>query len=448
LHTLTRCPSGTNILLSAGTFSSEVFVYPSFDECIAHVNASYLDRYCQRSESLQLPWQQFGGGLNIMCDDGGWGVFNSLFSACRSLVAESVVKGPVGDNLFAQLYVSGLVLVKEYLASADPSLNIGNFMRQGSWYLRTAIVSGFLVAICVAPLAAHAFYVLTSQDSLAPWFAYLARLLGAFCLVLSLAMIFVHFLVRKFTAVNSTTFFISYKQDDQADGAVGMLYNFLPGKNHWLDKMMTDRSVTGMIKGVEACDVFLAVISPRYFRSWYCCLELRTAMLNKKPIQLVFNAHKTTVQSVLNILQQNPELSPLQGIEILPIHEEIQMIGPCVERITEQVRLEKVKPVFGQGDGLAPVPYQIGEHSFEDETAEKLAEKAKAMEAQDKEKRVSLAEAPPNAIAAAAAVLQSREARELLEDHESRMRAVEAKLKHLFTRTGAYEFQHNVNPFM
>jgi hypothetical protein len=81
-------------------------------------NSTYLDRYCTRHESIELPWQQFGGQLHIQCDDGGWGIFTSLFTACRTLLGERVIKGPVGDNLFAQLYVGGLVLTKEHVASA------------------------------------------------------------------------------------------------------------------------------------------------------------------------------------------------------------------------------------------------------------------------------------------------------------------------------------------
>jgi len=320
--------------MSVGYFESDKFSYPTMDICHASINATYLERYCTGQESFELPWQIFGGQLNIECDDGGWGIFKSLFTACRTLVGEKVVKEPVTASLFIQLYVGSLVLIKEHVASADPTLNLGNWMRKGSRYLRTAIISAIICAVCVPALAAASLHSMTSQGQTATLFAMFFRLVGGGCLVLSMLGIFVHFIVRKFKQPNHKTFFISYKQDDRSDGAVSMLYHHLPGKGHWLDKMARDRSVQGMINGVANSDVFLAVFSPNYLESWFCCLELHTAMENNKPIMLVFNSHRYTVQDVLMMIEPHPELHLLRNkIEILPIHEEIQMIRPCVERI-------------------------------------------------------------------------------------------------------------------
>jgi len=421
-------PKGTNILMSVGYFESDKFNYPTMDICHASINATYQDRYCTGQESFELPWQIFGGQLNIECDDGGWGIFKSLFTACRTLVGEKVVKEPVTASLFAQLYVGGLVLIKEHVASADPTLNLGNCMQKGSRYLRTAIISAIIVAVCVPPLAAASLHSITSQGQTATSFALFFRFVGGGFLVLSMLCIFVHFIVRKFKQSNHKTFFISYKQDDQSDGAVSMLYHHLPGKGHWLDKMVEDRSVKGMISGVANCDVFVAVFSPGYLGSWFCCLELHTAMEKNKPIMIVFNNHKFIVRNVIEMIKPHPELNLLRNKdEILPIHEEIQMIRPFVERIVEHAAART--GLYGPGPDGHKVPETIAGHSFEEQDTAKL-EVLKAKQI-DEEKARGTRESESRSVGVG-------------DEERARIAALEAKLNTLFTRTGAYEFTHKM----
>eukprot|EP00967_Tisochrysis_lutea_P052794 scaffold65453_cov36-Tisochrysis_lutea.AAC.3 len=68
-----------------------------------------------------------------------------------------------------------------------------------------------------------------------------------------------------------------------------MLYHMLPGK-HWLDVYAADRSTSAMIKGIENCDVFLVFLSPNYFHSAYCCLEIYSAIKLGKPIICCYNS--------------------------------------------------------------------------------------------------------------------------------------------------------------
>ena len=151
------------------------------------------------------------------------------------------------------------------------------------------------------------------------------------------------------------SYFISYKQDDGNDGAVQMLANLLSagGAKVWLDKLAEDRSEKGMVKGVQTSDVFVAVISKSYFASRFCCLEMCTALRAGKPVLVVWNQSKDTVQAALGWLPG--ELSFLMDNELLPIQEDIQMAGTCTFRITAIA----VKP-------QAPHALnQIGEHVFE-----------------------------------------------------------------------------------
>jgi hypothetical protein len=130
---------------------------------------------------------------------------------------------------------------------------------------------------------------------------------------------------------SSRSYFISYKQNDQNDGAVQMLYSLLPKDLSWLDKYAEDRSAEGMVDGVTKSDVFVAVLSPKYFSSDFCCLEMHTALSKRKPILAVFNQSKFRVQDALGWIP--PELGMLKSNELLPIQEDIQMATTCVARI-------------------------------------------------------------------------------------------------------------------
>jgi len=161
------------------------------------------------------------------------------------------------------------------------------------------------------------------------------------------------------------TYFLSYKQNDGNDGAVLMLANILRTDPDlvWLDKYAADRSETGMVEGVTSKDIFVAILSEKYFESRFCCLELRTALRIGKPILVVWNQSKFTVQTALKWIQEQPQpelaellqsewlarqtqclpaLRPtlLHADELLPIQEDIQMAGTCASRI----KAARVKP--------------------------------------------------------------------------------------------------------
>ena len=103
------------------------------------------------------------------------------------------------------------------------------------------------------------------------------------------------------------TYFLSYKQNDGNDGAVQMLANLLGTGSVWFDKYATDRSETGMVNGVTSQDIFVAILSPNYFQSKFCCLEMRTALKMGKPVLVVWNQSKSTVQTALGWVQALPQ---------------------------------------------------------------------------------------------------------------------------------------------
>ena len=86
-----------------------------------------------------------------------------------------------------------------------------------------------------------------------------------------------------------------------------------------------------MVAGVTTSDVFIAIISPNYFTSRFCRLQMHTALSQGKHILVVWNQSKFMVQDALGWIP--PELSVLKNNELLPIQEDIQMAKTCVARI-------------------------------------------------------------------------------------------------------------------
>lgn len=111
------------------------------------------------------------------------------------------------------------------------------------------------------------------------------------------------------------------KQNDGNDGAMEMLYHTLPGQT-WLDKHAKDRSTDGMTAGVVESNIFIAVLSPAYFDSVYCCLEMYTAMSLRKPILCSFNLSKHKISEALAMIP--PELDALKKVEVQPVHEDTE----------------------------------------------------------------------------------------------------------------------------
>jgi len=98
--------------------------------------------------------------------------------------------------------------------------------------------------------------------------------------------------------------FLSYKQQDGSTTLIERLYNNLKGDN-WYDMMYKkDRTRSAMIKGIARRDKFICFVSPKYFTSEWCCMELTMAMKLKKIIVPVYNQDQRTAGVTLGIVPQ------------------------------------------------------------------------------------------------------------------------------------------------
>jgi len=96
--------------------------------------------------------------------------------------------------------------------------------------------------------------------------------------------------------------FISYKQDDGSDVLAERLYRDLGGCN-WFDMYYNKtRTRAAMIKGILRRDKFICFVSPSYFKSQWCVIELTTAFCSGKTIVPVFNQDRNTAGSMLSLV--------------------------------------------------------------------------------------------------------------------------------------------------
>ena len=112
---------------------------------------------------------------------------------------------------------------------------------------------------------------------------------------------------------------------------MNMFYSLKPVEV-WLDKMRgAERSEKGMVSGVKACKLFCAVISPEYFKSDFCNLEIRTAMQQEKKIAVCFNGSKHKVQDALGWIPD--VLANLKSEELIMLHEDNEFMETSLNKL-------------------------------------------------------------------------------------------------------------------
>ena len=133
--------------------------------------------------------------------------------------------------------------------------------------------------------------------------------------------------------------FASYKQNNGSDAiAINIYYSMKKFEvDVWLDKMRCDeRSESGMVQGVKSCNLFCAVISPDYFKSNFCILELKTALKYSKKIALCFNGSKFKIQEAL---QWIPEIfSHLKQDEIIKLDEDNEYMQVGIHKLHKRLQ--------------------------------------------------------------------------------------------------------------
>ena len=132
----------------------------------------------------------------------------------------------------------------------------------------------------------------------------------------------------------SCDIFASYKQNDDNDGIVKTLHYELKPLDVWLDKMRGEE-VSGIVAGVRSCDLFCAVISPAFFQSETCKLELRTAIREGMRIATCFNGSKHTVQEALAWIPA--EFAQLRQDELIKLDEDIEFMEVALQKIRKRL---------------------------------------------------------------------------------------------------------------
>jgi len=308
---------------------------------------TYVDAYCTHAYPAIGWWQP--SMRRETCNDGGWAnLYRSMYDACEARFVYDGLAEIIIFGLLASVSVFGLLMGFEIILGIAPDLAHATLSSihkvAGSLLMLGAIfcyaLSGFFVPLEISRMLtakpgsasdARTGYTLGSALSgtnLGTFWA--PMLIGP--LIGMLVLLSVEFVRRKYSPRLNRSHFLSYKQNDGNDGVLVMLYQVLPGQT-WLDKYADDRSTAGMTAGVEQSDVFVAILSPHYFESAFCCLEMYTAMKRRKPIMCGWNLSKHKVQDALAWIPA--ELAHLKNVELRPIHEDSEMMEACMKKIQD-----------------------------------------------------------------------------------------------------------------
>jgi hypothetical protein len=136
----------------------------------------------------------------------------------------------------------------------------------------------------------------------------------------------------------STDIFLSYKQNDGSDALAMALYHELKPLDVWLDKKRgAERSEAGMMAGVQGCRLFCAILSPLYFGSQLCLLEIRKAIVERKKIVLCLQfGSKFKVQEALGWLPV--EFSGLKSDELVMLHEDDDFMQVTINKLRSRAQ--------------------------------------------------------------------------------------------------------------
>ena len=138
-------------------------------------------------------------------------------------------------------------------------------------------------------------------------------------------------------------YFLSHVQRECSTEAVMVAAEW--GKQHcWLDRYMEDKSVAAMEEGVKGSEAFVCILSEGYFKSEYCCNEMRWALENEKPI---VSTYKNGV-NVGALLKTAPDdfRDRIKAIDSIPLNaDDADFFVVCMSKITKRLGKLSVAPV-------------------------------------------------------------------------------------------------------
>jgi len=138
--------------------------------------------------------------------------------------------------------------------------------------------------------------------------------------------------------------FISYKQKDGSSALVERLFNNLEGDN-WYDMMHKgERTRAAMIKGICRRDNFICFVSPHYFSSQWCCMELTVAMKLNKTIVPVYNQDERSAGVSLGFVPECFQM--LKQRDFIGLFMDM---GPCLGQI-EKIKASVNKSTVNEFD--------------------------------------------------------------------------------------------------
>jgi hypothetical protein len=137
-------------------------------------------------------------------------------------------------------------------------------------------------------------------------------------------------------------YFVSHVQRECSTEAVELAAEW--GKQHcWLDRYMEDKSVAAKAEGVKGSKTFVCILSEGYFKSDYCCNEMRWAFENEKPVVSTYKSG-VNVGALLNTAPDDFR-ERIMAINQIPLNtDDVDFFAVSMSKITKRLGKLSVAP--------------------------------------------------------------------------------------------------------
>ena len=165
------------------------------------------------------------------------------------------------------------------------------------------------------------------------------------------------------------TFFFSHVQRESGR-AVALIAGDVEksGRKVWLDVNMSDPSRPAMMEGVENSEHFLLVLSESYFKSEYCCMELRCAKAVGKHI-ILCHSEGLNVGAALRVRPREfSDIGDEASIQLIITDPEYRAIA--LKKILKHAGIEATTAASGPGEEGYKAAFAANERAAAQERAD------------------------------------------------------------------------------
>ena len=206
------------------------FIHATIDRCLVDVNASYVASWCSQSWDFSDYWRDPGGSIilfpgrvadeftwgtsqgkyfhsprslpfdcsvpqggKLVCDDGGVGVYRSLYDACLVAIASRELMVPILLCTWMGAQALFLLFIPEIITSLDGRLTLSNIFTRAEPRASAPVRMAAALTLVVCALIVAELFAMTTQTAILNLILTTNYVFVLVCFILA-----VEFLIRRF----------------------------------------------------------------------------------------------------------------------------------------------------------------------------------------------------------------------------------------------------------